>query len=93
VSGCVYELAHYTRSLRLFRGAPFKVVEFRHRLCISLYQNMWLWTADHDLDQGPQVDIYAGRGILDESTNGPVWLIGTGKAVVMWKHLRLTESV
>jgi glucan 1,3-beta-glucosidase len=25
-----------------------------------------------------QIDVYSGRGILSQSTNGPVWLIGTG---------------
>ncbi|CAE6477166.1 unnamed protein product [Rhizoctonia solani] len=25
-----------------------------------------------------QIDVYTGRGILSQSTNGPVWLIGTG---------------
>ena len=39
----------------------------------------WVWTADHDLDdpnQG-QIDVYIGRGIVNKSANGPVWLIGT----------------
>lgn len=39
-----------------------------------------VWTADHDLEDGAegQIDVYTGRGIVSESTNGPVWLIGTG---------------
>jgi hypothetical protein len=44
------------------------------------FENVWAWTADHDLDnqlaQG-QVSLYTGRGVLIESTNGPVWLYGT----------------
>ncbi|KAG8957022.1 hypothetical protein FRC00_004571 [Tulasnella sp. 408] len=42
-------------------------------------EGTWVWTADHDLDdpQERQIDVYTGRGILSESTNGPVWLIGT----------------
>ncbi|CAO3667062.1 unnamed protein product [Umbelopsis vinacea] len=41
-------------------------------------ENVWAWTADHDLDgSGNQLSIYSGRGILIESTNGPVWLYGT----------------
>jgi hypothetical protein len=49
------------------------------------FENVWMWTADHDLDnQGPgandtgagQIDIYTGRGLLVES-KGPVWLYGT----------------
>ncbi|CAO3660642.1 unnamed protein product [Umbelopsis ramanniana] len=40
-------------------------------------ENVWAWTADHDLDGADQVSIYTGRGILIESTNGPVWMYGT----------------
>ncbi|KDQ16283.1 glycoside hydrolase family 55 protein [Botryobasidium botryosum FD-172 SS1] len=42
-------------------------------------ENVWVWTADHDLDDGgeSQIDIFAGRGIFSESTDGPVWMIGT----------------
>ncbi|KZT57414.1 glycoside hydrolase family 55 protein [Calocera cornea HHB12733] len=42
-------------------------------------ENFWMWTADHDLDTpgNGQLDIYNGRGLLSESANGPVWLIGT----------------
>lgn len=41
-------------------------------------ENVWLWTADHELDQGDhaQIDIYNGRGMIVES-QGPVWLWGT----------------
>ncbi|KAK3303620.1 putative glucan 1,3-beta-glucosidase precursor, partial [Chaetomium strumarium] len=49
------------------------------------FENIWMWTADHDLDNQPagsnttgagQIDIYTGRGLLVES-QGPVWLYGT----------------
>ena len=42
------------------------------------FENVWLWTADHELDIAPydQIDIYNGRGMLVES-QGPVWLWGT----------------
>ena len=38
-------------------------------------ENVWLWTADHELDQADhgQIDIYNGRGMIVES-QGPVWL-------------------
>ncbi|KAI0746044.1 beta-1,3-glucanase [Earliella scabrosa] len=39
-------------------------------------EGLWVWTADHDLDSGPQVNLYTGRGIMSES-QGPVWLVGT----------------
>ena len=41
-------------------------------------ENVWAWTSDHDLDNDhSQVSIYNGRGVLIESTNGPVWMYGT----------------
>ena len=42
------------------------------------FENVWLWTADHELDQDDhsQIDIYNGRGMLVES-QGPVWMYGT----------------
>jgi glucan 1,3-beta-glucosidase len=41
-------------------------------------ENVWAWTADHDFDNGHgQVSIFNGRGIIIESSNGPVWLYGT----------------
>ncbi|KAL4774483.1 pectate lyase superfamily protein-domain-containing protein [Aspergillus nidulans var. acristatus] len=41
-------------------------------------ENVWSWTADHelDLDDHNQINIYNGRGILVES-QGPVWMYGT----------------
>ena len=46
----------------------------------GIFENVWAWTADHDLDNGEaqsQITIFAGRGVLVESTEGPVWLYGT----------------
>jgi glucan 1,3-beta-glucosidase len=44
-------------------------------------ENNWLWTADHDLDdatnKNTQITIYAGRGLLIESLQGRIWLVGT----------------
>ena len=42
-------------------------------------ENDWIWTADHDVEdpQLRQITIYTGRGLLDESAAGPVWLVGT----------------
>lgn len=36
-----------------------------------------MWWCREDANER-QLDIYTGRGILSESANGPVWLIGTG---------------
>ncbi|KAK4100480.1 glycoside hydrolase family 55 protein [Parathielavia hyrcaniae] len=47
----------------------------------NLYmENVWLWTADHDIDDQPntQITIYTGRGLYIEAENGPFWLWGTG---------------
>ncbi|EFQ32592.1 glucan 1,3-beta-glucosidase [Colletotrichum graminicola M1.001] len=43
-------------------------------------ENCWLWVADHDLEDPnyTQVTIYAGRGLLVESTNGRIWLSASG---------------
>ncbi|KAJ6101768.1 hypothetical protein N7486_004195 [Penicillium sp. IBT 16267x] len=39
-------------------------------------ENMWGWTADHDLDGGYGQTISTGRGLLVEATAG-TWLVGT----------------
>ncbi|KAL4924517.1 glycoside hydrolase family 55 protein [Aspergillus undulatus] len=40
-------------------------------------ENMWGWTADHDLDGRNGQTISTGRGLLVEATAG-TWLVGTG---------------
>ncbi|KAE8148799.1 pectate lyase superfamily protein-domain-containing protein [Aspergillus avenaceus] len=40
-------------------------------------ENMWGWTADHDLDGSNKQTISTGRGLLVEATYA-TWLIGTG---------------
>ena len=43
-------------------------------------ENVWLWTADHDLDStlpkyaNSNITIYAGRGLYLESRRGNIWL-------------------
>lgn len=51
----------------------------RHFQATGYFEGTWVWTADHDLDDSGQrqIDVYTGRGIVSESANGPVWLIGT----------------
>ena len=39
-------------------------------------ENMWGWTADHNLDTNPVQNIATGRGALIESTVA-TWLVGT----------------
>lgn len=42
-------------------------------------ENNWHWVADHDVEDPAltQISIYAGRGLLIESTKGGIWLYGT----------------
>lgn len=43
----------------------------------NLYmENVWGWAADHDIDEGANLNVYNTRGFLFES-QGPVWLYGT----------------
>jgi len=39
-------------------------------------ENVWLWTADHDIDDSSntQITIYNGRGLYIESATGTFWL-------------------
>ncbi|KAK1759744.1 hypothetical protein QBC47DRAFT_115380 [Echria macrotheca] len=43
-------------------------------------ENVWLWAADHDIDDqaNTQITVYSGRGLYIESTSGTFWLYGTG---------------
>jgi len=64
----------------------------------SLYmENIWAWTSDHNLD-GPdfgQISIYNGRGILTETTEGPVWFYSTAAEhnVVYQYQLQETKNI
>ena len=42
-------------------------------------ENVWLWTADHDVDDATltQISIFSGRGLLIESDFGAIWMYGT----------------
>lgn len=42
----------------------------------SYWENNWLWTADHDLDNTYPITMGVGRGMLVEATRG-TWLVGT----------------
>ncbi|KAJ7197153.1 glycoside hydrolase family 55 protein [Mycena pura] len=50
-------------------------------------EGMWVWTADHELDEDgvSQLNIFSGRGILSES-QGPVWLIGTAEHFSLYQY-------
>lgn len=38
-------------------------------------ENVWLWTADHDMDSVyTNITVYAGRGLLVDSEKGDIWM-------------------
>jgi len=41
-------------------------------------ENVWLWTADHDVEDPnlTQITVYTGRGLYIESISGNIWLYG-----------------
>ncbi|KAJ6577078.1 glycoside hydrolase family 55 protein [Mycena sp. CBHHK59/15] len=43
------------------------------------FENVWVWAADHDLDDPGQgkINAYSARGIFIDGANSPVWLVGT----------------
>jgi glucan 1,3-beta-glucosidase len=46
----------------------------------NLYlENVWLWTADHDVEDASltPITVYTGRGLYVEPTSGPIWLVAT----------------
>jgi hypothetical protein len=47
----------------------------------ALYmENCWVWVADHDIEMpadNQQITIYAGRGLLVEGSQGPLWLVAS----------------
>lgn len=50
------------------------------RAATNLYmENNWIWTADHDMDDGlnTQISLWAGRGLYIESEAGNIWLVAT----------------
>ncbi|KAM7215073.1 exo-beta-1,3-glucanase [Rhypophila decipiens] len=60
-------------------------------------ENVWLWTADHDIDDAAntQITIYSGRGLYIESTAGTFWLYGTGSEhhVLYQYQLSATQNI
>jgi glucan 1,3-beta-glucosidase len=43
-------------------------------------ENCWIWVADHDIEEGAnnqQITIYAGRGLLIDGSQGPIWLVAS----------------
>ncbi|KAF7322587.1 hypothetical protein HMN09_00037200 [Mycena chlorophos] len=51
------------------------------------FEGMWLWTADHELDEDgwTLLDVFSARGVFSES-KGPVWLIGTAEHHLLYQY-------
>ncbi|RYP21256.1 hypothetical protein DL767_009308 [Monosporascus sp. MG133] len=58
-------------------------------------ENVWLWTADHDLDKSTldQVDIYSGRGLLVESDKAWLWGTSVEHSVLYQYQFSNTKNV
>ncbi|KAK1145845.1 hypothetical protein N8T08_003791 [Aspergillus melleus] len=56
-------------------------------------ENIWLWTADHDLDvvTQDQISVYVARGVLVES-QGPTWLYGTASEHNVFYQYQLSQA-
>ncbi|RCI15252.1 hypothetical protein L249_6554 [Ophiocordyceps polyrhachis-furcata BCC 54312] len=56
-------------------------------------ENVWMWTADHELDMAPytQLNIFNGRGVLIESVDG-TWLWGTASEHNVLYNYQLNEA-
>ncbi|KAK3937477.1 pectate lyase superfamily protein-domain-containing protein [Diplogelasinospora grovesii] len=56
-------------------------------------ENVWLWVADHDMDDPnqTQINVFAGRGLLIES-QGPTWLWGTAVEHAVLYNYQLSSA-
>ena len=57
-------------------------------------ENVWAWTADHDMDNAnqTQISVYAGRGVLVES-QGPTWLYGTASEHQVLYQYQVSQAI
>lgn len=56
-------------------------------------ENVWMWTADHELDRPDheKINIFTGRGVLIESTKG-TWLWGTASEHQVMSNYQLNKA-
>jgi len=49
------------------------------------FENVWLWIADHDLEDAAnvQITVAVARGLLVEAVHGPTWFYGTSSEHAM----------
>ncbi|EHL02440.1 putative Glucan 1,3-beta-glucosidase [Glarea lozoyensis 74030] len=57
-------------------------------------ENVWLWSADHDIEEvkNRQITVYSGRGLSISSTVGNIWLIGTSVEHHVFYQYQLTNT-
>ncbi len=76
--------------------AAFMAMHVTRRAAGLYAENVWLWTADHDLDDAAnnntQITVLAGRGLLVEAAAGPVWLVGTASEHFALYQYQLTGA-
>ncbi|EPE25182.1 Pectin lyase-like protein [Glarea lozoyensis ATCC 20868] len=68
-----------TISINLICIAAFASVYLSPSASGLYLENVWLWVADHDIDDPElrQTTIYGGRGFYSESRDGNIFLVGT----------------
>ncbi|KAL6229017.1 pectate lyase superfamily protein-domain-containing protein [Aspergillus navahoensis] len=68
------------------------MLRLTHRSSAYL-ENIWVWTADHDLDVASQdqIDVYSARGLLIES-QGPTWLYRTASEHQVFYQYKLYQA-
>jgi glucan 1,3-beta-glucosidase len=57
-------------------------------------ENNWFWVSDHELDRKDhnQINIFNGRGVMVESTVGPVWMWGTSSEHSVLYNYQITNA-
>jgi glucan 1,3-beta-glucosidase len=57
-------------------------------------ENCWFWVADHDLEdqQYSRITIYAGRGLLVESSRGQLWFSASGSEHHVLYQYQLSDT-
>ncbi|KAJ7658896.1 pectate lyase superfamily protein-domain-containing protein [Mycena rosella] len=65
-----------------------------HVLGSGYFENVWVWTADHDLDDPGQgrINSFTARGILIDHAPGPVWLVGTASEHAVFYQYSIVGS-
>ncbi|KAJ7066188.1 exo-beta-1,3-glucanase [Mycena amicta] len=65
-----------------------------HILGGGYFENVWVWTADHDLDDPAQgrINVFTARGVFVDHAPGPVWLVGTASEHAVFYQYSIVAS-